>query len=301
MRALSEFIFKSRNRAIAIATLCSVLPFLQWFGAAIMALVTLRKSVTEGFLLLLWISLPGVVLGFTGHPEILLNQVICQNLVTFVLAIVLRYSISWSAVIDTALLIGIVIVALVHSFIPDPQAWWLVKLSQNLSKLNGVAPFLSTPDSKDVLTKFAMLATGSQILIVFIGSLSTLAFARWWQSYLFYKGGFSKEIKNIEVSKLAFMFLLITAFGMWSKQAFFFDVAPLFLLPFMVAGLSLIHHVINQKTKRGWFWLILFYSVFILFAPYVVGFVCLTALTDCWFHFRQRGKNRGSYITNKSS
>ncbi len=301
MRALSEFIFKNRNRAIAIAMVCAVLPFIQWFSTAIMALITLRKSTKEGFLILLWISLPGVVLGFSGHPEVLLNQVICQNLLTFILAVVLRHTLSWSVVIDAALLIGIVIVSLVHTFIADPQAWWLIKLSHNLESLNNVTPLLAAAESKDVLAKFAMLATGSQILIVFIGSLSTLAFARWWQSYLFYKGGFNKEIKSIEVSKISFVFLLITSLGIWSKHAVCMDIAPLLLLPLMIAGLSLIHHVINQKTKRGWFWLILFYSTFILFVPYVVGFVCLTALTDCWFHFRQRGKNRGSYITNKSS
>lgn len=301
MRAVSEFVFKNRNRAIAVAMLCSVLPFIQWFAAAIMALVTLRKSTTEGFLLLLWISLPGVVIGFTGHPDVLLNQVICQNILTFILALTLRHAVSWSVVIDTALLIGIVVVGLVHTFVADPQAWWLGKLTHNLDALTNLAPFMAATEAKEVLAKFAMLATGSQMLIVFLGSLSTLAFARWWQSYLFYQGGFNKEIKNIEVSKLAFMFLLITAFGVLSKQVLFFDIAPLLLLPLMIAGLSLVHHIINQKTKRSWFWLILFYSLFVLFVPYVVGFVCVIALTDCWFHFRQRGKDRGSYLTNKSS
>src|SRR5574337_1037507 len=226
MLAISEFIFKNRQRTIGVAMLCSVIPFLQWFAAAMMALITLRKNINDGFLLLLWISLPGVVLGFTGHSEILLNQVICQNLLTFVLALVLRHSVSWSVVIDTALLLGILVVGLVHTFVADPQAWWLGKLTHNLDTLPTLAPFMATNEAKDVLAKFAMLATGSQMLIIFLGSLLTLAFARWWQSFLFYKGGFGKEIKGIEVSKLSFMFLLMTAFGVWSKQVLFFDIAP---------------------------------------------------------------------------
>ena len=103
MRGLAEYVMLGRRQAIIIVLLCGFFPLLYFFSAATVALVALRKGQREGLLILLWALLPAGLLWAMGDtsPVFLL-------LGTYVLALVLRNTLSWQLVLLLALAVGLV-------------------------------------------------------------------------------------------------------------------------------------------------------------------------------------------------
>ena len=61
MRGLAEFIMRGRWQALAVAVLGAGSLLFGWLSAAAVALVTLRKGVTDGSWLVLWALLPALL------------------------------------------------------------------------------------------------------------------------------------------------------------------------------------------------------------------------------------------------
>src|SRR5690625_6133709 len=62
MRALAGFVMRGREQAVLVAALSTATLLLSWLGAAVVALVTLRKGTRAGLQVLLWALLPAVLI-----------------------------------------------------------------------------------------------------------------------------------------------------------------------------------------------------------------------------------------------
>jgi hypothetical protein len=72
MRSLAAFAMGGRARALLLAVASAGSLLFAWLAAALIALVTLRKGIAEGFQLLLWSTLPALVLlRVTGDSTVL--------------------------------------------------------------------------------------------------------------------------------------------------------------------------------------------------------------------------------------
>ena len=95
---------RTRMHAIATSMIAAVVPFLGWLSTVIVTLVCLRQGAAAGGFVLLWTLLPvGVGLYLVGDPSPLIAL-----LSTFVLATLLRQTMSWELV----LLASVVLAAL---------------------------------------------------------------------------------------------------------------------------------------------------------------------------------------------
>ena len=288
MRKIAEYALSSRRRAILLALLFAVIPFFGWLAIALMALVTLRKGMAEGFIVLAWISLPSLVLALNGQSASILYDIVLGVLIVWVLAGVLRQTASWTFTIQVTVLMGMVIVLVAHGAIHHLDQRWATEINQYMQQINrALALKLTDQEILEGSAKMAQFATGVQVVILLIGNLTNLVFARWVQASLYNPSGLRKELYNIRLDFKTAFILLVTFVLMWIDIHLAKDCVPVVLLPFSLAGLSLVHSLL-AKTKYDWSGLLIFYGLLILFFPYIMLLLIVATLADIRWDFRAR-------------
>lgn len=304
MYRLGHHLLSKSSRAVLFALGCAFFGPLQWFASVIMALVTLRNGPRAGAIVLLWITLPSAVTAFQGQWFFFVHKVVFGYGLTFALACILRRTRSWTKMIDAVVAFGLTSVCLMHLLLPDVSAWWIAQLQPLFDTLFSQANLAAGDPTLTALapspTRFAFFATGLNATVVSVLALITLGLARFWQARLFNPGGLRRELHHLRLSKLTLGVAVVVCLLASIKNSTALDCIPVVLLPFALAGISLMHFSV-KKQKRAWIWLSLFYAIFFIFIPYAVVALILVTLLDSWFNFRQRGKQRGNYLTNKSS
>jgi hypothetical protein len=102
MRGLAEFIMRGRWQALAVAALGAGSLLFGWISAAAVALVTLRKGLSDGTWLTLWALLPaGLTAYMSGDAGSILLLI-----GTLLLAIVLRVSVSLALAVSMTVVVG---------------------------------------------------------------------------------------------------------------------------------------------------------------------------------------------------
>lgn len=287
MRPLAEFLMRGRINAFAVATIAILLPMLYWVGAAIVALVTLRKGTKEGGALLMWCTLPAVA-ALLYQSDIL--PLVCLP-GAFIGAGILRSTQLWTKSLIGLSISGVIIAVLLSTAGENMMAEmanqtkvFFEALSQQISQ--------AKPDGQ----QGQLLSAVSELITVtfvagFFGTLATLLgtfsliLARWWQAILYNPGGFGREFKQIRFNPAQAVGLLLAmvccmalpSISMW---------ASIFGLPLLFAGISLVHAIVYSKQMSE-FWLYLFYGLLLLIDPFKLV-MAIIAVLDSWFNFRGR-------------
>ncbi len=66
MRALAEYVMRGRMQAVIVAAVATGSVLFAWIGAAVVALVTLRKGTNQGLYVLFWALLPAFIVAWGG-------------------------------------------------------------------------------------------------------------------------------------------------------------------------------------------------------------------------------------------
>ncbi|WNO08148.1 hypothetical protein [Teredinibacter sp. KSP-S5-2] len=281
MRALAEFIMRGRIQAVSIALIGSWFPLLT---QATLGLVTLRKGWQEGFLVTLWASLPvflAIWVGDVGVAKVFAGvAVIC---VSYVVAGILRATVSWSATLAALVAFSMLSALLVTLSVEDLAG----ELSAFYQKL------MVSPDkqpSAEVLEILGSWTTkkASGVIALWVGftTVAGLFVARWWQAILFNPGGFQSEFHSIRLTgALALASGIAVAYCDFSGAEYQFW-GGLFRLPLLVAGLGIAHCAI-AKYKMNVAAVVILYIALFIFPP--IGFILsLIGLTDAWLNYRKR-------------
>ena len=292
MRNFGAYLLKHRSHAAFFALLCAVLPFIGlptgWISAVIIALVTLRFGPKAGLYILMWVVLPAVVLAVKGDWWLAVQLFLFGNVLAWLLAYVLYEFKSWILVLQITALLGIAGILIVHAIIPHVDHWWIAKLGSYISGLNSDLNMgISLPHMHKLVLFLAKIATGMQAVLILFNGLVNLLFARWWQASMFNPGGLRRELSHLRMTKLANMVLLACLIAVALNANLAWDLLPVIALPFVVAGLSLLHTVC-RRIKHGWFLLVMLYILLVFMFPYVVGLLVLAALIDSWYDFRMK-------------
>lgn len=280
MQGLAAFAMRGRFQALLITAASSGSLLFCWIGAAVVALVTLRKGVGDGAWVLMWGLLPAGVLAYVvgdGGPLSLL-------LGTALLAVVLRLTVSLPmavlASVATGTLTGLAALMFGGDYLEQIVAYFsefLVGLEQQLSQ-GGEPVELSRPD---VTLVAGMMGAGTAMM-----STACLLLARYWQAALFNPGGFGTEFRALYYPPAVAMALAVLAIGLASLGASFRTWALICLLPMSFAGLALVHaRVAHRGQGKGW--LTGFYVAWLFLDP-VKLLVLFAAIADSWINFRQR-------------
>lgn len=299
MRTLVGYILKSRRHAIIGALLCSSFPFLGWLGIVIICLVTLRKGAREGFYVMLWFALPNTVLAI-AFPQIFIYNVIYGALLCWLLAIILRHTVSWSLVIHAILLIGLAAVMIVHLVSPNINQYWLDLFNTYYQAIKPAltSQLLSPEMLSDMISKIARLATGIQASMILLNGFLCLVMARWLQAMLYNTGGLRAELYQLRVNGLSIVILAALSLTAYLGMAIPLDMLPIALMPFMLSGLSFIHRL-AAKRRRTWLLLISFYAAFTLCFIQTLFILTCISIIDLYIHIR--GNKDGRYFIRKSS
>lgn len=281
MRALAEYVMQDRKRAIAMAMLFTVLPLCGWLALSIIGLVTLRRGLADGLIVLAGAAVPAIIAAILGQPLPLINDVLMGSLLVWGMALVLRSTQSWRVLLQCAAAcaaIGLVVVFIAHPHLPN---WWELRFDALLKKVDVSAWELGIPEAsfKLMVHDLSRIATGLYATMVLTSGIMSLAIARWMQDKLYNPGGLKKELYEIRLGLAANAVLALVLLGVISGNITAVNVVFVIALPFVAAGISLVHRVSALNDKQS-FWLIGFYTVLILTFPYILIVLVLAAFID---------------------
>ncbi|MFA7554073.1 MAG: hypothetical protein WCY88_07475 [Spongiibacteraceae bacterium] len=269
---------RGRSQAVFVAALATGSVLFAWVGAAVVALITLRKGTGQGAPVLLWAMLPAVVLaamGDTGPSTTLLGVMLAS--------VVLRSTASWSWALVAAVVSGLVTALVLLLFGQAYLQEILTLLSDALSQL--------ASQSSDPVSLLAARPTIMQIAgLLGLGNAFTvvmcLLLARWWQALLFNPGGFGTEFQGLRIPPQLAIALLLVGLLLSMLGADYWLWALILILPFMFAGFALVHSL-AAKRQISSHWLGIFYFCWLIFDP-IKALVLIAAIVDSWVNIRNR-------------
>ncbi len=280
MRSIAEFAMRSRAAALLVAALGTGTSLFFWVGAAVVALVTLRKGLSEGAIILLWSLLPAAAVLYLLAEILPLTTLIGA----FVVAAVLRSTVSLSLGLlmapVTGLLVGGVLVTVASGYLD-----MLVQVMQQLvSQFKAGLP----ADAPEVviISPSKELISGGLVLMHTLCVSVSLVLARWWQATLYNPGGFASEFRALRFNSRLSAALLLCAGYLMTLGEQYTLWAMAIAMPLLMSGLGLLHFLFNKThNKRRWVWML--YISLVLVDP-VKFVICLLAVIDSFIDVRRR-------------
>ncbi len=275
MRTLAEFIMRGRTQAVAVSVLSVGTVFFAWVAAAAIALVTLRKGVSQGGYVLIWALLPAAVIAL-GAADL---GPITAIVGVYLGASCLRASGSWPLALLLISLAGVALAVLMNTLAVAQTQQIADLLSQVVTQMREQNPQLTmaTLSVPDVAGLIGVINAYTVALSMLLG--------RWWQSLLYNPGGFRVEFHALRLgpvlaSALVIGMLLLGASEDWRNWMLILQ------MPLTFAGIGLVHAVAD-RYKLGQSWLVVFYVLWVFLMP-LRWLVQLLAVVDSFIDVRKR-------------
>jgi hypothetical protein len=267
-----------------------ILPFINYFSGAALALVTLRQGLNAGLIILLGSSaIFGVFTYFftsLAHvPLAMFGYIVLLGMV-WVLGLVLRYTRSLPKTLIAAGGFGFLFVVIVYAA-TDPVMMW------QRATLEFFAPVLEQADeqSKALLTQqiaeASRFITGIFAAAIVLNCAVCLFLGRWWQALLYNPGGFRQEFYNLRFSNAFAVFTGVIGIISFVPAGYISAIASelfsVVLMLFYLQALAVAHAVVQMKKMNiGWLVALYALSIVLLKVIAVVGFI------DTWANFRDK-------------
>nr|WP_298250734.1 hypothetical protein [uncultured Halomonas sp.] len=282
MLTIARWVMRGTPYAVAGAAVTTLIPWLFWLGAAIAALVTLRRGLSPALPVIVAAAVPSGWWWVQGDV-IPLASVLLVTL----MAVVLRSRLRWSEALIVGALAGAVMIQLGVFLPPGGSGEMLDQLRQASPE---VERLLSDLGSQGVDTEqlASLLIGGVTGLIVLIAAVGCLALARSWQAGLYNPGGFREEFHTLRLSPRELAVLVVL--GVVGAVLELPGLGMLLWMPLLVAGIALVHGFIGLKGMNG-LWLVAFYLLLITTWPMIL-IVLLLAFIDAFANIRGRLASR---------
>ena len=301
MQAIARYIMRGRMQAIlvtAVAALLSLLiPPLNYISSAVVGMVTLRKGWSEGLIIIAGAG--AATAAFAGltpmHPVHAAVIAAAIWIPVWILALILRYTVSLSVTVGSAGIIGALIAVGAYVSLDDPAQSW----RDVLGRLVALAKEQNEPAVADslgqVLLNAAPHMTGMLIAALVLGLTMSLFLARWWQALLFNPGGFGHEFRGLRLGRNFALLTLGTLAVSMMGSGWFEEVAANVLIilvtVYLVHGMGLVHGIVAAKGLHVG-WLIAVYAV-TLILPQSTLLLATGAFADSWMDIRARIRSVG--------
>ncbi|WP_106477480.1 hypothetical protein [Phytohalomonas tamaricis] len=277
MLAFARWVMRGLPQACGAALLASLIPWLFWVGAAVSALVTLRRGFSAAVPVLIAAAIPAGWWWMQGDTVPL-----AAVLMVTLMATVLRARVSWGQALIAAALATTVLIQL-GIFLPKDTSQLLMQIRDSSPELDEMlANYAQQGVAVDRLTELVISAVTG--LVVLFASIICLALARSWQAGLYNPGGFRSEFHQLRLSRGELA--VVVAFGIIGVVLGLPSAALVAWVPLLVAGIALVHGFIGMKGMNG-LWLVGFYVLLLTTWPTIV-IVLLLALADTFANFRIR-------------
>lgn len=292
VRKWGEHIVRSRQYAAAIALVFAFLSFFDlpvgWISTVVIALVTLQGGARQGLIVMSWTVLPAVAMLYLGQTALFLNVVLLHYLIAWLFALTMRRYNSVAILLQMSAVLASMAVLIIHLYIPDLQAWWINQLTAIAKEYKSVVGFGIQSKAIDIWLQYAtVIATGLLVVAVLITNLFKFFLARSWQSFINPSVDIKKECHQIRLHYLSAIALIALIAGVYFNTQLFMNIFPVAVIPFAIAGLSLIHAFCGTK-KNGVIVLVIVYSLLIVFSQYILLLLTTLAWLDSFFNFRKK-------------
>ncbi|MCM2130154.1 hypothetical protein [Larsenimonas rhizosphaerae] len=277
MVSFARWVMRGPLNATLVAFAAGLMPWLFWLGAAICALVTLRRGLVAALPVLIGAALP---LGWwwTQGDAVPLSTL----LLTTLMAVILRSRSAWGDTLISASVVTGVLIKL-GVFVPPNAAAIMTELRHNSAELGNMLDHYARQGVS--VEQLSGMVMGSVIgMVVMLASIACLALARGWQAGLYNPGGLREEFHGFRLSPAQLGLLLAV-----SVVGFLIGFPALVLvtwIPLLIAGIALMHGIIGLKGMSG-LWLVGFYALLLTAWPAIV-IVILLALADSVLNIRSR-------------
>ena len=297
MRALANYIMRGRLSAIGVLVASSFAALLvppltsplAYVGGGALGLVTLRRGVGEGGIVLaggvLGMSLLGLALG--DAPAVLDLTGLIQWLPLWLVALVLRRTVSWQRAVQAILGLGAGFVLAQYLLLGDPGQWWETRLQPVVERMQASG----AQDLDALLVQVAGWMPALIATALSLGVTLSLLLARAWQAQLYNPGGFGKEFRELRLGSstalvtVAVLLIALGTEGLLGELAG--QLAWLLIAGSLLQGVAVAHGIVaRRQLARGW--LVGLYVLLLFVQPYSGLVLALLGLADNWLDFRQR-------------
>lgn len=288
MRALADFVMRGRLQATLAVVIGAALPLLFWVSAAAGSLVLLRRGLNDALGIVLWALLPTLLWWHFGEPRPLLVL-----LGSLVLALVLRTSVSWTRVLLTSVLIGVLYGATIDAVFGATVERNAAELLELMPQMLGDAYQQMGTDEKARLGELLTpVLTGLMAALLQLLSLLCLTLGRYWQAALYNPGGFAREFQAVRLPAPMAVALLLGVFLLPGVSIELAMLTPLCSVPLAFAGVALVHGLVAQQ-RLARFWLVGLYVALLLFMQLVYPLLVVLAVVDSLIDFRGLSRRSG--------
>ena len=287
MLMLAKWVMGGPLQALAAAVLLAMLPGLGWASAAVVALVALRKNLSDAALPLVGALLVAVLVHWAAGDITQAGTVIAALVASLVLAA--TRSLAWAllalggcAAAYMALMLNLApatINELVALFQPTYDDF-VVQLKQ------------ANPEAETLFEQLEArnVVVEGMVWVTTVGATAALLLARWLQARLYNPGGFRREFHSLRLMPaVAAALALILLLGQSYPQARL--VLPCVVVPMLMAGLALVHGVLGAKPNNGPM-LVFFYVGLILTSWFGMMILVSAAVIDSFVDIRNRIQKR---------
>jgi hypothetical protein len=271
---LARFAMKSPLHTGILAALFAAIPMLYALSAALVALTTLRFGISYGTRVLAGALVGGLVSWqMSGIPLPLLALPFVA-----VLAIVLRSTQKWSYTLIAGSFVALVLAIGLQNLFTDQINSIMGIVQEAVTGGDTSLPQWQLFESAKAIAGYLILASMS------LEAYLMLLLGRYWQSGLYNPGGFRAELHGMRFTKQEIAVLIVLVGIAWVTQR---AAVMLFGIPFIFAGLALVHGVI-AKTKLGGQWLVAVYIGLLLFNQIIVPVLVCAAIIDAMIDIRSK-------------
>lgn len=306
LQRFTNYILRHRWQALAFTFASTFIPIIGIIGILMATLVTLVKGVLEGALFTIAATLPYVISFFiTGGRENAIPLVlwaavgvaVASNVLTWIFAVMLRRQANWSVILQTAALLGVLLISVVHLAFPDIADWWAGQLQSYYKQSSAMTSVIKTAANLsekqiEAINATKQYATGLMIGAILFNAVLQLIFARWWQTLVFMRGRLRRELHSIRLSQLAGVLFVASLVLSYLGNSVVLDIMPVLYLLFGAAGLSVMHYMFGlmENQSSAWIWLSVVYVSLVIALPVSAMVIAMLALFDIWLDIRKRIK-----------
>jgi hypothetical protein len=290
---LARFILKGPSQAALVAASMAVLglavPPATWISAAAIILVTLVNGPKSG-LITTALSLAGAALFaflIFSAPELALIFVLLAWLPSWLIATVLRQTVSLAYSLQVLTLMSMLAIVMLYLVYPDLGELWRQPLDEIVQQLADQSTDFSLAELKQTEDWVIAFLPGLFASSIMFGTILSLFLGRWWQAVFYNQGGFAKEFQSLDLGKVsALCAITIISIAAVVDSVFAVAMVTVVLVLYGIQSLSLLHAAINIR-KMNAVWLFVIYLA-MFFVPHLLLLLIMASLSDPWLNIRQR-------------
>ncbi len=293
MLFLATFILKGQSQAALVAATMAILglilPPAAWISAAVIVLVTLVHGPQRG-LITTALSLLGAALFaylIFATPQVAVVFVLLAWLPAWLLAVVLRQSVSLAYSLQILAAVCLLAVVLIYMLYPNFGELWREPLDHLVNQLVEQSDEFSLAELKQTEDWVIKFLPGLFVSSIMFGTMLSLFLGRWWQAVFYNPGGFAKEFQSLNLGKIsALCAIAIMLMAMLTNSVFAIALVTIVFVLYGMQALSLLHAVIRIRQLKATWLFAVYLSIF--FIPQLLLLLILASFVDPWLDIRQR-------------